>query len=158
MKETISVLLIVAILLGVGWSFYSLTQTIPTNIHPARLQNIFLNDTRIQVEVVSSSEDVRRGLSDRPSLDHDRGMLFELGTRGIHPFWMHRMHFPIDMIWIDGDTAVEIAENVPHPRFGEIPYTHVPKAEGDRVLELNAGLVDEIGLEVGDTIGGLTEE
>jgi uncharacterized membrane protein (UPF0127 family) len=26
------------------------------------------------------------------------------------------------------------------------------------VLELNAGLVDEIGLEVGDTIGGLTEE
>lgn len=85
-------------------------------------------------------------------------MLFELGVRDIHAFWMNRMHFPLDIIWIDGDTVAEIAEHVPAPKFGEIPYTHVPKAEADRVLELNAGVVAELGLKVGDTIGGLTEE
>ncbi|MCR4256846.1 MAG: DUF192 domain-containing protein, partial [Candidatus Uhrbacteria bacterium] len=73
----------------------------------------------------------------------------------IHPFWMNRMRFSLDIIWIDGKTVVEIAENVPSPRFGEIPYTHVPKAEADRVLELNAGMVQETGLGVGDWIGGL---
>ncbi len=41
---------------------------------PTRLLDI---DGRVfTVEIVSSPEDVRQGLSDRPSLDRDRGMLF----------------------------------------------------------------------------------
>lgn len=108
----------------------------------------------IQVEVVSSTEDVRRGLSDRPSMERNQGMLFDLGYRDIHPFWMNRMRFPLDMIWVDGDAVVEIAENVLPPGFGRIPVTRVPKAEADRVLEVNAGLVDEIGLKVGDRMTG----
>lgn len=124
--------------------------------HPTRTLDI---DGRVfTIEIVSAPEDVRQGLSDRPSMERDHGMLFELGERAIHPFWMNRMHFPIDIIWIDGDTIVEIAENVPPPSFGEIPYTHVPKAEADRVLEVNAGLSRELLLRVGERIEGLTEE
>lgn len=132
--------------------------TAPSRQDPLPTRRLEVAGVTIQVEVVSSQADVRQGLSDRPSMPRDRGMLFELGVRDIHAFWMNRMHFPLDIIWIDGDTVAEIAEHVPAPKFGEIPYTHVPKAEADRVLELNAGVVAELGLKVGDTIGGLTEE
>ncbi len=117
-----------------------------------------LNGTRIVAEIVSTPEEIRQGLSDRPSIPRDRGMLFELGFRDEHVFWMNRMHFPLDIIWIDGDRVVEIAEALPPPRTGAIPYSHVPKAYADRVLEVNAGVVKEAGLRVGDKIGGLTEE
>ncbi|MCC6563264.1 DUF192 domain-containing protein [Candidatus Uhrbacteria bacterium] len=117
-----------------------------------------MGSLRIQAEVVSSSADIKQGLSDRESMDQDKGMLFELGRRDLHSFWMNRMHFPLDIIWIDGDTVVEIAENLPPPKFGEIPYTYNPKVDADRVLEVNVGVVRESGLKVGDEIGGLTNK
>lgn len=116
---------------------------------------VTLNGTEIIVETVSSTTDIKQGLSDRSSMERKAGMFFELGYRGIHPFWMNRMHFPLDIIWIVGDTVVEIAENLPPPSFGQIPATHVPKAEADRVLEVNAGVTQETGLKIGDVIGGI---
>lgn len=124
--------------------------------HPTII--IELNGREIIVETVSSTADIKQGLSDRSSMERNTGMLFELGYRGIHPFWMNRMHVPLDIIWIDGNTVVEIAERLPPPKFGEIPFTYTPKTEADRVLEVNAGVVQEIGLEIGDTVNGLTEE
>ncbi len=122
-------------------------------LHPTRV--LILNETNIEAELVSSPADIQQGLSDRESMSRGRGMLFELGYRDFHTFWMNRMHFPLDIIWIDGDRVVEIAENLPPPNFGEIPYTYAPKAEADRVLEVNAGVVREIELKEGDVIGGL---
>lgn len=118
--------------------------------------SLVLNGTVIRAEVVSSTADIQQGLSDRLSMARDEGMLFELGRRDIHSFWMNRMHFNLDLIWIDGNRVVEIAENLPAPAFGEIPYTHVPKVDADRVLEVQAGVVAETRLKVGDAIVGLT--
>ncbi|MCK9360933.1 DUF192 domain-containing protein [Patescibacteria group bacterium] len=128
----------------------------PSAIHTRAVQELGVGSIKIQAEVVVLSADIKQGLSDRESMDRNKGMLFELGRRDLYPFWMNRMHFPLDIIWIDGDTVVEIAENLPPPKFGEIPYTHHPKVDADRVLEVNAGVVREANLKVGDEIGGLT--
>lgn len=125
-----------------------------SNSHPVR--DLRVGSRIIYAEVVSSSSDIKQGLSDRKSMAQDEGMLFELGRRDIHSFWMNRMHFNLDLIWIDGDTVVEIAENLPAPKFGEYPFTHTPAVDSERVLEVNAGVVKEAGLKVGDKIGGLT--
>ncbi|MEK7473935.1 MAG: DUF192 domain-containing protein [Patescibacteria group bacterium] len=158
MKE-VSGLFIVSAILSLGFLFSSIVSSFPTPVPDsiARGHNrvLTLNGARIIAKIVSTPEDIRQGLSDRESLGRTRGMLFELGYRDIHPFWMNRMRFSLDIIWIDGKTVVEIAENVPSPKFGEIPYTHVPKAEGDRVLELNAGMSRELLLRVGERIEGL---
>ncbi|KAA0205670.1 DUF192 domain-containing protein [Candidatus Uhrbacteria bacterium] len=130
----------------------------PSDVPPRPEIVLDLNGTPVTAEVVSSPEDIRQGLSDRPLMPRDRGMLFELRFRDAHVFWMNRMRFPLDIIWIDGDVVVEIAENLPTPKIGNIPYTHVPKAYADRVLEVNAGVVRETELEVGDRIGGLTAQ
>lgn len=125
-------------------------------IHPTG--TLTLNGTRIKAEFVSSPSDIQQGLSDRESMSRDAGMFFELGFRDFHTFWMNRMHFPLDIIWIDGNTVVDIAENLPAPKFGEIPYTYTPNAEADRVLEVNVGVVAETKLKVGDEVGGLTKQ
>lgn len=124
--------------------------------HPTR--TLALNGRMITVEVVSSTADVQQGLSDRPSMTADRGMLFEMGVRGIYAFWMKDMHFPLDIIWIDGDRVVEIAADLPPPGPLGLPVTHTPGAEADRILEVNAGVAAEAGLKIGDEIGGLTNQ
>lgn len=118
-------------------------------------QVILIYGRRFTVEVADTRAATRQGLSDRESMERDRGMLFELDYRDIHPFWMNRMHFPLDIIWIDGYTVVEIVENLPAPSFGQIPVTYRPSIEADKVLELNAGIVEETGLKLGDTIDGI---
>lgn len=152
----------------VAYALYSWTQNPlwsfglgPSSIRPSAVETrpireLSLGNTVIQAELVSSPADIKQGLSDRKSMAQDEGMLFELGRRDIHSFWMNRMHFNLDLIWIDGDTVVEIAENLPAPKFGEYPFTHTPAVDSERVLEVNAGVVKEAGLKVGDKIGGLT--
>lgn len=160
-RRTFAALVFIAVLAGAStWyvlSFPRASMRTGQVAPPADRPEIILDvkGTRIAAEIVSTLEDIRQGLSDRPSMARDRGMLFELGYPDTHVFWMNRMHFPLDIIWIDGDIVVEIAENLSPPKFGEIPYTHIPGAVADRVLEVNAGVVRETGLKVGDRIGGL---
>ncbi len=152
MKKMAWVVVVAVAFVGFGaWYGY---RGVPKT-HPARILDV--NGTQIKAEFVSSPADIQQGLSDRESMPRDQGMLFELGFRDFHTFWMNRMHFPLDIIWIDGNTVVDIAENLPAPKFGEIPYTYTPKAEADTVLEVNAGVVAETKLQVGDEIGGLTK-
>jgi uncharacterized membrane protein (UPF0127 family) len=114
-----------------------------------------LNGTAIRTEIVRLEADLQEGLSDRSSMPANQGMLFEMGYVGIHPFWMVRMHFPLDMVWIEGNKVVEIAPHMPAPGLFAVPATHTPEAMADRVLELNAGMAAKTGLKVGDTVEGL---
>lgn len=154
-------LIIVGLVLVVAsiWRIQSVVGRFQKNelvTHPVKILD--LRGRKLDVDVVSSTASIKQGLSDLISMEQDKGMLFELGFRGIHPFWMNRMLFPLDIIWIDGDRVVEIAPNLPAPGFLQVPATHTPKVVADRVLEVNAGVATEAGLKVGDTIGGLTGE
>ena len=79
-------------------------------------------------------------------------MLFIFADKQVRQFWMKDMHFPLDMIWIDGDTIVDISENVPPPGAGEEPVIVYPKAPVDKVLEVNAGEVEKYGLKSGQRV------
>lgn len=127
----------------------------PSNPADHEVRTLTLNGHTIQAEVVVTPADQQEGLSDRSSMPRDHGMLFEMGERNIWPFWMIRMHFPLDMVWIDGDRVVEIAPNQPAPGFLAVPVTHTPTAQADQVLELDAGVANELNLKVGDEVGGL---
>lgn len=80
-------------------------------------------------------------------------MLFLMPSRDIHAFWMNRMRFPLDMVWIDNGLVVEIATQMPPPVVtGGVPKTYFPKVPADMVLELNAGGVEFYGIKVGDKL------
>jgi len=94
------------------------------------------------VEVAASPADQAQGLSDRPSMSRDQGMLFTFKESGRPSFWMKGMQFPLDFIWIRDGRVVEITPNVLPPAANtpssELP-TYSPNQMTDSVLELNAG-------------------
>jgi uncharacterized membrane protein (UPF0127 family) len=107
------------------------------------------------VEIASTTIEQTRGLSFRPSLGENDGMLFIFGMGTIQTFWMKDMNFPLDMIWISGNAVDGFAENVPAPAPGTpiwtLPYYYSPD-HTDKVLEVNAGTVAKYNIKVGDTV------
>lgn len=81
-------------------------------------------------------------------------MLFVFEDERIPGFTMRRMRFPLDFIWISADRrVVDVTEDVPAPvapgdeRSGISPGEPVLY-----VLEVNAGVVSEEGIGVGDDV------
>ncbi|MBM3205012.1 DUF192 domain-containing protein [Candidatus Uhrbacteria bacterium] len=116
---------------------------------------ILLNGQSLLLKISDTTSTRSLGLSDRDSMPLDQGMLFLFDDSDVHPFWMNRMRFPLDIIWLDHGKVVYIAENVPFPIGKEKPKTIDPKVVSDRVLELNAGQAKFYGLEVGSVIQDL---
>lgn len=68
----------------------------------------------IDAELVSSRQDLQRGLMYRTSLPEDQGMLFDLGATGNYAVWMHDTCIPLDLIFADVDGwIVGVIENAP---------------------------------------------
>jgi len=109
----------------------------------------------VKADVVRTPQDKERGLSGRKSLCANCGMLFVFDQKGIYPFWMRRMYFDIDILWIAGDRVVDITLDVKKPSLLDfdspkiIYQSHVPV---DKVLEVNSGWVEKNGIRVGDEV------
>jgi hypothetical protein len=107
------------------------------------------------VEIASTSLEQSRGLSFRPSLAANNGMLFVFGSGTIQTFWMQSMNFPLDMVWISGTTVVGFSQNVPAPALGtqiwNLPIYTSP-GNTDKVLEVPAGTVAKYNIKVGDSV------
>ncbi len=110
---------------------------------------------RISLELRRTSEERESGLSGRPGLPKDRGMLFAFDHPGIYPFWMPDMRFSIDIIYFKDKRVTEVFENVPFPAPGDEPATVRPFLPADRVLEVNAGEAARYGLVPGAEVRDL---
>ena len=102
----------------------------------------------IPVEVSDTPEKRSLGLGKRDKLENGWGMLFVFERRILHSFWMKNMRFPIDIIWLDNQRIVELAENVPPPQEGESPKVMEPRLPSNFVLELESGRARALGLKV----------
>lgn len=104
-----------------------------------------------KLEVAKTEEQKQIGLSKHEELAKDSGMIFLFEKEGNYTFWMKDMKFPIDIIYIKGDTVVEVFEDQ-KPITSGTPPIIVPSAPADKVFEINAGLSKEYGIKKGDTI------
>ncbi|MCL4358313.1 DUF192 domain-containing protein [Patescibacteria group bacterium] len=113
-----------------------------------------------KLEVATSSADQKQGLSDRPSLDPDQGMIFIFNRPGHYYFWMNRMKFPLDFVWIFDNKVVGLNLNVPPP-CSRIKLSRdclkrlklfTNKKAFNRVIELNAGSIQTAGIKINDQI------
>jgi uncharacterized protein len=75
-------------------------------------------------------------------------MLFEFPEKGKRGFWMKGMKFNLDIVWLDDSKIVHIAKNVSCDSKEII----IPEVEADKVLEINAGMADGLGIKAGDEI------
>lgn len=121
----------------------------------AKYNELTINETKLKVEIADTQEKRSKGLGGRESLAQDSGMLFIFQKADKHSFWMKGLNFPLDFIWIKGNTVVDIITNAQQPspsQKGEDLPIYLPKTEADKVLEVNAGVADRLKIQAGDTI------
>lgn len=127
----------------------------PTPTPALPVTTVRIDDAAILAEVPQTPQDRARGLGERDFLPRDRGMLFVFDLERPHSFWMLGMRFPLDFVWISADRqVVEVtAEVPPEPGVPEAELRQYrPKAPALYVLELNAGVVEELDIRVGDRV------
>lgn len=113
------------------------------------IQEVKIGKNIFQAEVAATSAERSRGLSNRKELCENCAMLFLFERKGFYSFWMKEMEFDLDMLWVDKDAVVFIAKNVSHEKGSE---RIEPDREADKILEINAGLADKLGIKIGDRV------
>lgn len=101
-----------------------------------------------QMETAITQDQKSRGLGKREEICENCGMFFLFDVPGQYSFWMKDMQFPLDILWIRGDKIVYIARNIPPDFSGTLK----PAEDADRVVEINAGLCDRLGINKGSQI------
>ncbi|MFH1620940.1 MAG: DUF192 domain-containing protein [Patescibacteria group bacterium] len=114
--------------------------------------HVEIGNNRIEVEIADTPLSRIQGLSGRASLPEKSGMLFIFSEPDIQRFWMGDMRFPLDMIWINGDTVLEVVTLQPPSPQAPVPESWTSKEPADKVLELNAGLAEKLGIVAGSKI------
>ncbi|MDD5147186.1 MAG: DUF192 domain-containing protein [Candidatus Daviesbacteria bacterium] len=118
-------------------------------------KQIQINGSKLNVEIADTQDKRAKGLAGRDSLASDSGMLFIFSEPSKHSFWMKGLLFPLDFIWISGDRVVSILQNVPPPAQGQSDSSlpiYQSSVEVDKVLEVNAGVIQRLNIKVGDSL------
>lgn len=113
---------------------------------------IRIGSINIPVEVAETETAREKGLSGRPSLDKDKGMLFIFSKPDFYQFWMPDMNFPIDIIWINDGKVVGITPNVSNDFDPKNPRIYSPPQPAQYVLEVSAGFSTEKNIKIGDAV------
>ena len=112
---------------------------------------ITLGTHNLSVELAENSSQWEKGLSDRDNLNDEDGMLFIFPEYHVPIFWMKAMRFPIDIIWIAGNTVVDITPSAPVPTTDKLP-TYSPKVPVNMVLEVPSGWATNNSITVGTNL------
>jgi len=111
-----------------------------------------INKQQFIVELATTVEQHSQGLSERPSLPTGQGMLFVFQPAQTVSFWMNKMRFNLDMLFIANGRVINIEWDVPVPSKADpskLP-TYSASQAVDYVLEVNAGEAKNI--KVGDIV------
>lgn len=118
---------------------------------PSKIVTVTAGKAKFSVEIADTFATRARGLSGHAPLKDDEGMLFIFQTPSSGSFWMHRMLFPLDIVWIAKGKVVGIAANArPMKETGYKLYA--PPAPVGLVLEINAGVAKKRGMKIGDAV------
>lgn len=145
----IAAALIIIVAAVVGYVFFGFGKPQVTKKASVKIRN-----QEFKVEIADTTYLRSQGLSGREFLPEDAGMLFIFGSSTVQTFWMKGMKFPLDIIWIRDNRIAGIEKNVPPepgtPTFGLKLYNSPGPV--DKVLEVNAGVANKYGFEVGDLV------
>jgi hypothetical protein len=113
-----------------------------------RIEKVSIGNNVFYSEVISSVDKMHKGLGGRGSLCQSCAMLFKFPDSGRYAFSMKDMRFPLDIIWILNGKIVYLEKNVSE-KFSDIM---ISSADADQVLEINAGNIDKLGIEIGNKV------
>ncbi|HCC59912.1 MAG: hypothetical protein A2402_00785 [Candidatus Staskawiczbacteria bacterium RIFOXYC1_FULL_37_43] len=153
-KFVFKILIFIAALLCLAFLFFQIKGILLAPSLENDLQSkVCYKETCFFVELAKTKQELEKGLMYRFSLPKDQGMLFVFGQEGIYPFWMRNTLIPLDIIWINSlGEVVFIAENSQPCLEGAECLAINPGALAKYVLEINAGIIEELGITPGSKL------
>ncbi|MFA6190268.1 MAG: DUF192 domain-containing protein [Candidatus Staskawiczbacteria bacterium] len=159
MKMILEIFFLIVIIIIIIFIFFNSANIL---LSPGTLQSInnkvCFKENCFSVEIAKTESERAKGLMNRNQLDADKGMLFIFEKEGVYPFWMKNTLIPLDIIWINENRKIIfIANNVQPclPAGRQVKVLICPTvgslAKAKYVLEVNAGIAENIKLKVGDT-------
>ncbi|OGZ70368.1 MAG: hypothetical protein A2904_00605 [Candidatus Staskawiczbacteria bacterium RIFCSPLOWO2_01_FULL_33_9] len=104
------------------------------------------------VQLAQNAIDKTKGLMFQKSLEQNRGMLFLFDKEAKYSFWMQNTLIPLDIIWINENKRVVFISESNQPCTWSSCPSITPTADAKYVLELNSGVVQKIGLKLGNEL------
>ena len=112
-----------------------------------------LKGRRFAVEIADDDAERSRGLMFRDEMAADRGMLFLHDAEEPQAYWMKNTRIPLDIFYFDSKRKlVSVSKRVPPCAAGDQCPPFPSDGPALYVLELNAGLADELGAKPGDEL------
>ncbi|MDP3901511.1 MAG: DUF192 domain-containing protein [bacterium] len=150
-KRSIFVIIVflVFIIVAIVWNIATQDDVIVSTSLDVRLLTIVGHN--FEVEIADTIASRTKGLSGREQLADNRGMYFIFDKPAIYSFWMKGMNFPLDIIWISDNRVVGFMKNA-LPDDSDKPDIYTAPGLVDRVLEINAGLVERLDIRIGDVV------
>ena len=126
----------------------------PSSVTELERVKVRIGELEIDAELADTQEERSLGLGERDSLAPGAGMLFVFQEESLPAFCMCRMRFGLDFIWISGESrVVDLTLEVPAPAPDA---TNLPSLRPIEpvlyILEVNAGVIREAGVSVGDEV------
>ena len=112
-----------------------------------------LKGKRFTVEIADDQAERSRGLMFRDEMDAERGMIFIHDEEAPQAYWMKNTKIPLDILYFDrARKLVSAQERVPPCSLGDQCPPFASTGPALYVLELNAGLVESMGVKPGDEL------
>lgn len=150
-KTTLLVVLFIIVALGLGWQAALMQRTGPFEV---RTGNLRVDGVVLNVEIADNKGEWARGLSGREQLTDNQGMLFLFPDSQRRSFWMQKMRFPLDILFVSEGQISEIEAGVPAPSEQQDgrEIRVVSQDQADMVLEVVSGWSQRHGIRVGDRV------
>ncbi|MGE5617638.1 MAG: DUF192 domain-containing protein [Sphingomonadaceae bacterium] len=117
-------------------------------VSSARITTASGRQVQVRLEVADTPESRAMGLSRRPSLAEDAGMLFVFPSDGVAAFWMKDTLVPLSIAFISADGRILEIQDM--ERLSE--ELHRPAQPYRYALEVNQGFFDKNGIKAGDRV------
>lgn len=114
------------------------------------LRTITVAGNTVRVGVADTPAARKQGLSGRPGLAPDEGLLFVFEKEGTWGFWMKDMRFSIDIVWVGKDGRVVFTKERATPE--SYPEAFVPPAPALYVVELPEGYCASHNVHIGSIV------
>ena len=119
------------------------------NASELKFGQVKIENFMFKVEIADTKEKRKNGLMFRSSLNKDQGMLFILPESSIANVWMKNTELSLDIMFISEENIIVdlLKEVMP---LSEKIYTS--KMAAKYILEINSGLIDKLGVNIGDEV------
>ena len=117
--------------------------------------DVVIGGERFRLELALDKSSRFQGLSDRPSLDADAGMLFVFPSPKKSAFVMRRCHFPIDLLQLGPGGRIDRMHRMavePHDRKEKDLRRYTSDGRIQFAIEFAGGTLDRLGLKPGQKI------